>query len=180
MKRFAPTILLALVLALGGFLAVAAAAPEILPGAAGLTPREAIGRTIVRLNLSDAQKREVAKVLASHKEAARTAFERVRAAARPSTRWSLRRGRRGRRAPGLPGPGRGRRGGRGGQGPIMAEVRQKLTPEQLRIFREGRDVVAEKVRERVETARSLCRSGSTPMPRTPVDRGPDHGARRRS
>lgn len=156
MKRFAPTILLALVLALGGFLAVAAAAPEILPGAAGLTPREAIGRTIVRLNLSDAQKREVAKVLASHKEAARTAFERVRAAARAfdtvvasdaADEAAVRQAFRALAAAGEEAVVV--------KGRIMAEVRQKLTPEQLRIFREGRDVVAEKVRERVETARSL-------------------------
>ena len=146
MKRFAPTILLALVLALGGFLAVAAAAPEILPGAAGLTPREAIGRTIVRLNLSDAQKREVAKVLASHKEAARTAFERVRASD-AADEAAVRQAFRALAAAGEEAVVV--------KGRIMAEVRQKLTPEQLRIFREGRDVVAEKVRERVETARSL-------------------------
>ncbi len=156
MKRFAPTIPLALVLALGGFLAVAAAAPEMLPGAAGLTPREAIARTIIRLDLTDAQKREVALVLRGHKDAARAAFERVRDAVRAfdtvvtsdtADEAAVRQAFRVLAAAGEEAVVV--------KGRIMAEIGRKLTPEQRRMLHDGRDVVAETVRVRVETARSL-------------------------
>jgi len=151
MKRILSLTLLVLALG-GGVLAVAGQSP----GGDGLLPREAFVRTLVRLDLSDAQKKDVAQILASRKAEARAAFERVRtaadgfrmAAASPTAdEASVRQAFRVLAAAGEEAVVVKTR--------IMAEVRGKLTPEQQKLLLESRDLIAEKVRERVETARAI-------------------------
>ncbi|MDQ7830731.1 MAG: periplasmic heavy metal sensor [Desulfovibrionaceae bacterium] len=142
-----------LVLALGG--GVLALAGQV-PDGDGLIPRETFLRTLVRLDLTEAQKRDVAAVLKSHKGEARAAFDRVRAAAehfRKATaspaadEAAVRLAFRDLAAAGEEAVVVKSR--------IMAEVRGKLTPEQQKLLLESRDLIAEKVRERVETARAI-------------------------
>jgi Spy/CpxP family protein refolding chaperone len=150
MKRILSLTLLVLALG-GGVLAMAGQSPGD-----GLLPRESFLRTLVRLDLSDAQKKDVAQVLASHKAEARAAFERVRAAAEqfrkatasPSAdEAAVRQAFRGLAVAGEEAVVVKTR--------IMAEVRGKLTPQQQKLLLESRDLIAEKVRERVEAARAV-------------------------
>jgi Spy/CpxP family protein refolding chaperone len=153
MKRILSLFALALVLALcGGVLALAGPSP----GGDGLIPREAFLRTLVRLDLTEAQKRDVAAVLTSHKGEARAAFDRVRAAsdgfravaASPAAdEAAVRQAFRALAAAGEEAVVVKNR--------IMAEVRAKLTPDQQKLLLESRDMLAEKVRERVEAARAV-------------------------
>lgn len=153
MKRIVCASLAALVLALcGGVLVLAGQTP----GGDGLTPRGAIMQTLVRLDLTDAQKREVADVFRAHQGEGRAAFERVRAAAADFDKVaatpgvdeaSLRRAFQTLAAAGEEAVVVKNR--------IMAEVRAKLTPKQQQVLATGRDHLAEKVRERVEAARAV-------------------------
>lgn len=151
MKRILSLTFLILALC-GGVLALAGQAPD----GDGLIPREAFLRTLVRLDLTEAQKRDVAAVLKSHRGEARAAFDRVRAAAeqfRKATaspaadEAAVRQAFRGLAAAGEEAVVVKNR--------IMTEVRGKLTPEQQKLLLESRDMLAEKVRERVEAARAI-------------------------
>jgi len=154
MKKIAYSLVIVCILAGAAY---AAASTESVPlGEDGFGLRQSILRTIIELNLTDAQKHEAALILKKHRLEAGEAFDRVRQAVtdmsevmkrEPQNEQAVREAFRKAAAAGEDmAVARGR---------IMAELRGVLTPEQQESLFERRNVLRGKIRDRIEAGRAL-------------------------
>lgn len=154
MKKIAYSLVIVCILAGAAYAAASTASAPLEEDGFGL--RQSILRTIIELNLTDAQKHEAALILKKHRPEAGEAFDRVRQAVtdmsevmkrEPQNEQAVREAFRKAAAAGEDmAVARGR---------IMAELRGVLTPEQQALLFKRRNVLRGKIRDRIEAGRAL-------------------------
>lgn len=154
MKKIVYSLVIVCILAGAAYAAASTASAPL--GEDGFGLRQSVLRTILELNLTDAQKHEAALILKKHRPEAGAAFDRVRLAVadlgevmkrEPQNEEAVREAFRKAAAAGEDmAVARGR---------IMAELRGVLTPGQQKLLFERRDVLGGKIRDRIEAGRAL-------------------------